>query len=217
MPLALDFDTVYKTGMILFILLYAIVFHEVGHAIVAYWMGDPTAKAAGRISLNPIVHLDPFGSVLVPILTYFVMGTPFGWAKPVPVNPFNFRRPVKGDILVSLAGVTANFLFALLLGLLLHIAKPGSLNQEVLMTGIVVNCLLFVFNLLPIPPLDGSHVFQYLLPRHLRVRYMSLAPFGFFILVILLVGLGRAFGGAVTILPIAYLNKVVLFLTGHGW
>ncbi|RKY12090.1 MAG: site-2 protease family protein, partial [Planctomycetota bacterium] len=96
--LALSFDKVYITGGVLFILLYAIIFHEVGHALMAYWMGDPTAKNAGRISLNPIVHLDPFGSILVPIITYLVMKAPFGWAKPVPVNPFNYRHYVRGDI-----------------------------------------------------------------------------------------------------------------------
>lgn len=217
MPTALSFDTVYQTGAILFILLYAVVFHEVGHAIVAKWMGDPTAKLAGRITLNPVVHLDPFGSILVPIITYLTIGAPFGWAKPVPVNPFNYRHPVKGDILVSLAGVTANFLFALLLGLLLHLARQGSLNQKVLTTGIVVNCLLVVFNLIPVPPLDGSHIFKYLLPRHLRVKYMSIAPFGFFILVILIIGVGRVFSGVSLFLPVQYLVYVVRLLTGHGW
>jgi len=215
--LALSFEKVYITGGVLFILLYAIIFHEVGHALMAYWMGDPTAKNAGRISLNPIVHLDPFGSILVPIITYLVMKAPFGWAKPVPVNPFNYRHYVRGDILVSLAGVTANFLFAVVLALLLHLARPNSLNHILLLTGVMVNSVLVFFNLLPIPPLDGSHIFQYLLPRRLRAQYMSIAPFGFFILVILLIGLGRAFRGIDLFAPVGYVAKAALFLAGHGW
>ncbi|MCX7703644.1 MAG: site-2 protease family protein [Planctomycetota bacterium] len=209
-------DVYVYTGVFL-ILVFAVVFHEVAHGFVAYLNGDPTAKMEGRLSLNPLAHLDPIGSVVVPLLTYYILKFPFGWARPVPVNPLNYRRRVLGDITVSLGGVTANFLFALALGALYHIAPRGSLNEAVLSVGIVLNCALFTFNLIPIPPLDGSHIFKYFLPKSLRLPYIRIGAFGFFILMLFMYVLQRhiAVGGGFGL--IGYPVRVVLFLTGHGW
>jgi len=204
---------IYVVGMSLAVVLFAIVFHEVAHGLVALWNGDPTARYEGRLSLNPVKHLDPIGSVLVPIISFVFLHFPFGWARPVPVNPLNFRRRVFGDITVSLAGVTANFLFALALGGLLHLTKPNSMNALVLYIGISLNCALFVFNLLPVPPLDGSHVFKYLLPARLRAQYMRLGMFGYFILMMVLFSSGGFLFAPAT----GYLWRAVMFLSGHGW
>jgi Zn-dependent protease len=144
------------------IFLLAITLHEVGHAWVAYKCGDDTAKRLGRVTLNPVAHLDPLGSLMF-VLSSFA-GVGFGWAKPVPVNRLRFRHWVRDDILVSLAGVTANLLQAVAWSLLFRLSRgylPGSLGAAVTMFcffGVVINAVLMVFNLLPIPPLDGSHV-----------------------------------------------------------
>ena len=137
-------------------ILWAITIHEFAHGWVAHKCGDDTALHAGRLTLNPLAHLDPFGT-----LCFLIAG--FGWAKPVPVNPYNFRNPRRDDILVSVAGVCANLLSALAFALILLV--------------------LIFFNLIPIPPLDGSHVLEQFLPWGLRERYnRDIKPYGMFIL-----------------------------------
>lgn len=204
-------DDLYVTVLSLGVLVYAVIFHEVAHAVVAHWNGDPTAKLAGRITLNPLPHIDPMGSILVPLISYYFLRFPFGWARPVPVNPLNYRRRVSGDITVSLAGVSANLLFAVVLSGLLHLTGAETLNARVLSIGITLNCALLFFNLLPVPPLDGSHIFKYLLPGRLRQAYVSLGMFGFFILLIIFFSVQGVFG------VVKYVVAVVLFITGHGW
>lgn len=176
------------------VLIFSIVLHEVAHGWVARREGDPTAAMLGRLTLNPIPHIDPIGSILVPtilILTNF--GFIFGWAKPVPVNTRNFRNFRRGDILVSLAGVAANFLLAIVFTLLLAVcwwgaqAMPESASVWLTMAGmarygIAINFVLILFNLLPIPPLDGSHVMYHLLPPQLGMRYRELGRFGMLII-----------------------------------
>jgi Zn-dependent protease len=136
----------------------------------------------------------------------------FGWAKPVPVNPYKFRRPVRDDILVSLAGIAVNLLIAYFFILLLHLTKPGYMNFELFVTAAGLNIVLAVFNLIPIPPLDGSHVFKYLLPKEIRPKYEMLGFYGMFLIFIFLAVSGNLLGtvvvGAV---------RVMLFLGGHGW
>jgi Zn-dependent protease len=145
------------------VFLLAITLHEVAHAWVAYRCGDDTAKLSGRLSLSPLVHLDPVGS-LVFIVSSIAAGVGFGWAKPVPVNPLRFRHWRRDDILVSLAGVTANLLQAIAWSALLRVSEAfltGSIGQAAAMLcviGVVLNVVLMMFNLLPIPPLDGSHI-----------------------------------------------------------
>lgn len=175
------------------VLILSVVLHEVAHGWVARLEGDPTAANLGRLTLNPIPHIDPIGSLLVPaVLTLLPGGFIFGWARPVPVNPRNFRNYKRGDILVSLAGVTVNFLlgiaFALVLAATLwaSLMFPGATStwmvlMEMAHYGILINFVLMLFNLLPIPPLDGSHVMYHLLPPRLGIRYRELGQYGMLI------------------------------------
>lgn len=180
--------------LLLPVLLFSIVLHEVAHAWVARREGDDTAERLGRITLNPLPHLDPIGSILVPvILALLPGGVIFGWARPVPVNRANIRTGVWGDIRVSLAGIVMNLLLAVLftaaLVPLVRLASPGGLGGILLSVGyygVLINLILAIFNLVPIPPLDGSHVLYYLLPGALRNAYWSIAPLGILLLLALL-------------------------------
>ena len=180
------------------ILILSIVVHEYAHGWVAQRQGDNTAAMLGRLTLNPLPHIDPVGSVLVPgLLALLPGGLILGWAKPVPVNPRNFRNYKRGDILVSLAGVVSNLLLAILFAIILAVwvrvsggvVGPGSIAAilvAMLKFGIIINIVLMLFNLIPIPPLDGSHLFYHLLPPELGARYRELGRYGFFILLALL-------------------------------
>jgi Zn-dependent protease len=180
------------------VLLMSVVVHEVAHAQVAKWEGDETAFRLGRITLNPIPHLDLMGSLIVPLVLFFLPGNfLFGWAKPVPVNPRNFRNPRWGDIRVSLAGITANLILALFcLGLLLLVLQlntwlsgPALLFDILIRAGyfgMYLNLILAFFNLIPLPPLDGSHVVYQLLPADLAVRYREMGRYGIGILMMLI-------------------------------
>ena len=162
------------------IFLFAIIIHEFSHGWVAYKLGDPTAKYAGRLTLNPMAHIDPFGMILLPLILT-MMGSPviFGWAKPVPVNFWNLKNPRRDMIWVGLAGPLANIILAFALSLFLKInINLPALIFNILIAGIYVNLVLAVFNLIPIPPLDGSRVVVGLLPRELAVRYIRLERFG---------------------------------------
>ncbi len=176
-------------------LLLAIVVHEVAHAWMALRQGDDTAARQGRLTLNPIRHLDLFGSFLVP-LALWATNAPFlfGWARPVPVDPRNFRDVRRGDILVSLAGPVSNFLLALAsvvaavvavwLGRVVGPVAPAmDFLAEMARFSVFINVLLGIFNLIPIPPLDGSHVLYHLLPRELGAAYRRAGRVGFLILV----------------------------------
>ena len=152
------------------VLVFSVVAHEVSHGYAALFLGDRTAQRAGRLTMNPINHLDPVGSVLVPAITFLSAGFVFGWAKPVPYNPYNLRDQKWGDAKVALAGPAANLLIALVFGFMLRFAGDlASLPVFMLMQKIVlVNIVLAVFNLFPIPPLDGSKVLYSFLPSRLR-------------------------------------------------
>lgn len=145
------------------ILIFSAVIHEVSHGAMANYLGDPTAKLMGRLTLNPIKHLDPFGSILLPLTTYLASGGSFlfGWAKPVPYNPMNVRDPRWGSALIALAGPLSNFTIALVFGLALRFIQFPETSFFIGMQGlftivVFVNILLGVFNLVPLPPLDGS-------------------------------------------------------------
>jgi Zn-dependent protease len=162
--------------------LWAITFHEFCHGFMAYKLGDPTAARSGRLSMNPLHHLDPLGALMLLLFR-------FGWAKPVPIDPRYFKRPKRDMFLVSIAGVTGNFLTAIAVGLLVR-AFPAQLLtnpalRQVVLLMIVINISFGVFNLIPIPPLDGSRLLYLVLPSSLLNTYFWLERYGFFILMIL--------------------------------
>jgi len=210
--------------IVLPILLFSVVLHEVAHAQVARWEGDDTAYRLGRITLNPIPHLDLMGSLVVPVALYLLPGNfLFGWAKPVPVNPRNFRDPKWGDIRVSLAGIAANLFLAVVLtlitGLLFKVnlrwgGMGGVLPVLVQGTylGVFLNLILAFFNLIPIPPLDGSHVIFHLLPPELALKYRAAGRYGIGIIMLLLFFFPRGF--SVLLWPVEYLMSWVDLLLG---
>lgn len=146
---------------IIFILIMSVVIHEVAHGYAALALGDPTAKYQGRLTLNPISHLDPIGSILVPLIGYFAGGFIIGWAKPVPYNPYNLRNQKWGEALVAIAGPASNITLAIIFALLVRFS---SLNLELTSYIVFINITLAIFNLMPIPPLDGSKILFALLP-----------------------------------------------------
>lgn len=165
------------------LLLYSVIFHELAHGWVAYKMGDPTAKQLGRLTLNPIRHLDPLGTLLL-----FLVG--FGWAKPVPVNLANIplRNRRKGMFLVSSAGVTVNMICAFVAFLLGRVLSPesGSMLEQILYLFARINIVLAAFNLIPIPPLDGSKILMGFAPASVNRALTQIEPYGFFIVIGLL-------------------------------
>lgn len=171
------------------VFIIAIVVHELAHGYVAFRLGDNTAKDAGRLTLNPIAHADMVGTVLLPILLVATKSpVVFGWAKPVPVNPANFKNPRRDMLFTSIAGPVSNFLLALVFAILLrtNLFPPESIVWVFLLYGVLISLVLGVFNLIPIPPLDGSNVLASILPRDLAVKYMSIQPYSFILLIGLL-------------------------------
>ena len=175
--------------------LFAITVHEVAHGWVARHFGDPTAYMLGRLTLNPIKHIDPIGTLLVPGLLLMMGGFIFGWAKPVPVAWENLRNPKRDMAIVALAGPVANLLMAILWALIMKVGlllggQLDMLSRPLVYmgaAGISINVMLMVLNLLPLPPLDGGRVMAGLLPDRLAHTYNRIEPFGFFILLGLLI------------------------------
>jgi len=163
----------------------AVIIHEYAHGWTAWKLGDSTAKNAGRLTLNPLAHIDPVGTIFLPLML-LVMHSPvvFGWAKPVPVDFRSLQNPKKDMVWVGLAGPAANIIFAVLLAFILKFSTLAHsyVLSALISSGIIINLVLAVFNILPIPPLDGSRVMMGLLPRHLAIRYARLEPYGFLII-----------------------------------
>ena len=200
-------------------LLFAITLHEVAHGWVARQLGDPTAQLMGRLTLNPIKHIDLIGTIIVPTVLLLMGGFIFGWAKPVPVTWQNLRNPKRDMALVALAGPMANLLMAFIWALIAKIGfsagaslgMPGQMLVLMGVFGITINVLLMVLNLLPIPPLDGGRILNSFLPGPLSYKFSRLEPYGFLILLALLATglLSNILGG-----PVDLVQRVIYTVFG---
>jgi Zn-dependent protease len=186
----------------IFVVLFAITVHEASHGWAALKKGDPTAYQLGRITLNPIPHIDPIGTILLPLMLIIMGAPPFGWAKPVPVNPLNLKNPRKDNILISAAGPASNlavaFIAFLVIKLLITLdpsliyARGIGFNnllspiKIILEATVLINVILAFFNLIPIPPLDGSGIVMGLISEEAAEKYELIRPYGFFILILLI-------------------------------
>lgn len=169
--------------------LFAITLHEAAHAYVAKHFGDNTAYAAGRMTLNPLNHIDPFGTIVIPLVLYLTTGFVFGYAKPVPIDFSRLRNPKRDMAWVALAGPAANFIMAFLWLVLATLLVAFDVQEifphKVAQAGLWTNLLIFAFNLVPIPPLDGGRIVTSLLPNRLAYKYARIEPYGFFIVLAL--------------------------------
>jgi Zn-dependent protease len=194
----LDQDTLIFFGS----LVVAVILHEISHGVVALWFGDRTAKEAGRLTLNPVPHIDPFGSIIMPALGALVGMPVIAWAKPVPVNPMRMRKPRRDLVFVSLAGPTTNLLLMLISAVAAKaLFDPSTmppafglsdlpLGIQILFLFALVNLFLALFNLLPIPPLDGSALIERVLPREWLPHWYRIRPYGFLVLFLLVFSTG---------------------------
>lgn len=190
-------------------LVVAVIFHEYSHGRIAEVLGDPTARRRGRLTLNPLVHIDPFGSVILPLLL-IASGSPilFGWAKPVPISPSYFKNPRQGMMYVGASGPASNLLMAVAAGALHRTGLLQSipLLGNFLLQLVFINIVLAIFNLIPIPPLDGSRVAAALIPLHMQRTYATLERYGILILFVVLIFFNRLFW--------AIIGPIINFLLG---
>ena len=209
----MELNLIQKVAIWLVPVLFAITVHEVAHGWVAKLLGDPTAKMLGRLTLNPLKHIDPVGTVVVPAISLLVAGFVFGWAKPVPVTWGNLKHPKRDMALVALAGPVANLLMALGWTLVLRVAVlyHGSMAWTaepifwMSIAGVFVNCVLLLVNLLPIPPLDGGRVLTGILPGPIAYRFSRIERFGVFIVLALFLS-----GVVNIVVPTIYLSAALV-------
>lgn len=212
----LSLTLIQKFAVMAIPVLLAITVHEVAHGWAAYKLGDKTALMLGRLTLNPFKHIDPLGTVIIPLILLWLGGIIFGWARPIPINPKNFKHPRRDTAIVSAAGPFSNFVMAfcwaaiMKLGLILmsyhfRFALPIMLMGE---TGVIINLVLMVLNLIPLPPLDGSRIVSAIIPNRWAYYYDRVERYGLIILLLLLVTglLGRI------IFPIVFLLQHLLAL-----
>jgi Zn-dependent protease len=188
----MELTLVQKIAVYALPVVFAITVHEAAHGYAARFFGDMTADRAGRISLNPIKHIDPVGTILLPALTLMIGGILFGWAKPVPVDFSRLRNPKRDMLWVAAAGPASNLLMALFWALMINISPsvPANYSEPLALmgqAGVMINVVLMVLNLLPLPPLDGGRITVSLLPNHLAYKFAQIERYGFIILIVLLV------------------------------
>ncbi len=193
----INIDSILRFVVHVGVLLFAVSVHESAHGWMAEKFGDPTARNQGRITLNPIAHIDLVGSIIFPIILYYTSGFVFGWAKPVMVNPYNLRDPRRADIYISAAGPVSNLIAAFVgtvIFLLLKRVAIGLLGGPdglhivgmILFYSVIINVILAIFNLIPVPPLDGSHILEDLLKGDALYNYQKIKPYGFIILILII-------------------------------
>jgi len=181
---------------VLVVIIFSMVLHELAHGWVAYWLGDTTAKEDGRLTLNPLIHLDPFMSLILPLISFLLGGIVFGGAKPVPVNTRRLKGGAWGMALVALAGPLTNFVLAFVGCLIWHWCGPvdsGSILGSLIVNLVFVNLGFGVFNLIPIPPLDGSRILYVLMPDKIREFMEKIEPIGIIIVYVLILVGGSVF------------------------
>jgi Zn-dependent protease len=195
----MDFNTnILQIFIVLLIALFSVILHELAHGVVAYWLGDKTAKEAGRLTLNPIKHIDPYMSILVPVVLFILKAPVFGGAKPVPVNHHNLKGKEWGMALVAISGPLTNFLIALvsfLIGYFSGILRtnPNSIGFFIFMELVYLNLGFMIFNLIPIPPLDGSRVLYAISPDFFREILRKMEVYGIFVVYALILVFGQFF------------------------
>lgn len=191
----MELSTIQLIAVSILPLIFAITLHEVAHGWVASWFGDQTARLSGRLTLNPAKHIDMVGTVIVPILMIVLGGFIFGWARPVPVDPRNFKHPRRDLAIVALAGPIANILMAIgwvlviRLGMFSQMMGNDWLGQPLVYmgtAGVQLNIVLAVLNMLPLPPLDGGNILKSLLPPRMAYQFSLIEPYSFFILILLM-------------------------------
>ena len=194
------------------VLLLSMMAHELAHGYIAYRMGDPTAKSRGRLSLNPLRHLDPLGTAMF-VITYLFSGFMFGWAKPVPVSPYYFKNRQRGMAIVGIAGPITNFIIAIIFALVLNWVAPAADGRvfTVLFLLFEINVVLGLFNLIPIPPLDGSRVLGAFLPRRAYEKWVEFDRYGFMLVIAVIIlfqgPVFRVIGAAINGLARVFLTK----------
>jgi Zn-dependent protease len=198
-------------------LVIAITFHEFCHALAADHMGDPTPRSRGRLTLNPLAHADPIGTIVLPLINILTGFPTIGWAKPVPIDPFNFRHPKRDEIIVSLAGPISNLFLATISSLIIRFLPLSEIFILFFYLLTFINISLFVFNLIPIPPLDGSHILLNLLPEKSRIQWEETFDHYGFVLIIVLVFFPIAHGQSLVSLVISPIISLISHLLLPGF